>query len=111
MQVQRVQNNNYTTNFGASVSQETTHWLRNAMSDISRDRFATRLKNMQTWGQKDSVVSYCIQGLNKDKFVLTNPRLGDKEVAITEKTNNMLTTFFDKINEEEIVNAEKALSW
>ena len=43
-------------------------------------------------------------------LVLTNPRLGDKEVAITEKTNNMLTTFFDKINEEEIVNAEKALS-
>ena len=112
MQVQRVQNNKYNTQFGAKVSPETILSLRYTMSEISRGRFDARLENMFSWGQEDSVIKHCISGINKDRFVLTNPRLGAEEIPITEPTKNkgLVTTFFDDISENKIIKAEEFLT-
>jgi len=122
MQVQRIQKQNSVTqlfpqstnkknvHFGAQLDSITDVILRPHYNDISYDRFNCRVNSMNNWGNKDSIISYCLEGPNKDRFILTNP-ITKTEVAITKKTNgnNRLITFFDEINEEKIEKAEKAL--
>lgn len=113
MQVQRVHDNNsYNTHFSAQLAPETISLMRSAMHEVSRERFNCRLNYMPSWGQEDSVVRYCIEGINKDRFVLTNPRLGEGEIPITGTTKNkgLVATFFDEVYEKRITRAEEFLT-
>jgi len=106
-----INNNEYRQNFGVKLAQEVCPRIYNEMLEITGQRLARRLQSIRTWGSNDSVINYKLVGLNKDRFVLTNPTISDREIPLTSKTENrgFVNTFFEEINEEKILEAERAL--
>ena len=106
-----INNNQYRQNFGIKLSEEICPRLYHEALDITCPRLVKRLQGLRYWGSNNSIISYKLDGLNKDRFVLTSPTVSSKEIPITNKTEQrgFLNTFFEEINEEKILEAEKAL--
>ena len=109
----RINNSRFNQSFGVKLSSDTSYRIYHSMLDITGARFVTRLKNLRYWGSNDSVISYRLTGVNRDRFVLTNPTVSDKEIPLTNTTESrgLINTFFEEIDEGKILEAEKALTY
>lgn len=109
----RVNNSRYNQSFGVKLSGETSLRMYHSQLDITGARFIAKLKNLRYWGSDDSIISYRLTGVNRDRFVLTNPTISDKEIPLTNPTEKkgLLQAFFQEISEEKILEAEEALKY